>query len=103
MDSPFLIDGKASFRLQGRSFLSKSDSVTESLENDICRDCQIKYASGMVTILWSIFYFGLICLRRVHDLRDTIKIQGHIYVDIKTPCLHGNNSEVGAKTFNLKA
>ena len=27
---------------------------------------------------------------------------GHIYVDIKTPSLHGNNSRFGAKTVNIK-
>ena len=26
----------------------------------------------------------------------------HFYVDISAPSLHGNNSEIGAKTVNIK-
>ena len=30
------------------------------------------------------------------------KTPGHFYVDLKTPSLHGNFSEFGAKDINLK-
>ena len=31
-----------------------------------------------------------------------IKTPEHLYFDLKTPSLHGNNSEFGAKDANLK-